>query len=296
MGAVDGKAGVVTGAGRGIGRGHCLLLAKEGAGVVVNDVDVEEAEKVVAEIKEAGGKAVVSGADAGSREGAESLVTQCVEEFAKIDYMVANAGILRDRSFLNMTDEEMSEVLRVHVMGTFWCDQVAARKMREQGNGGVIVNTTSAAHFGNFGQTNYSAAKGAIASMTYTMSIELARYGIRVNAISPSGSTRMSATSRVGGQDVEIPFIDPGLNAPVVVFLISDEADYVTGQVIGTGGERLFLMSQPKYYYGLLRAGGWSIDDVRARFKDAIGNRLEPVGIMKAPYPFYGGIKPPGKE
>ncbi|MEE9284219.1 MAG: SDR family NAD(P)-dependent oxidoreductase [Dehalococcoidia bacterium] len=292
---LDGKAGVVTGGGRGIGRGHCLLLAQEGAGVVVNDIDGEEAKKVVAEIKEAGGNAVVSGADAGSRAAAEALVEQCVSEFGKIDYMVANAGILRDRSFLNMTDEEMSEVLRVHVMGTFWCDQAAARKMREQGNGGVIINTTSAAHFGNFGQTNYSAAKGAIASMTYTMAIELARYGIRVNAISPSGSTRMSATSRVGGQPSQAPFVDPGLNAPVAVYLISDEASYVTGQIIGTGGERLFLVSQPKYSYGLLKPGGWTVEDVRARFKDAIGNRLEPLGIQKLPYPYYDGVKPPAK-
>ncbi len=296
MGIIDGKAGVVTGGGRGIGRGHSLLLTKEGAKVIVNDVDLVEARKVADEIKKAGGTAIASDADIGSRAGAEAVVAQCVKEFGKIDFMVANAGILRDKSFLNMTDEEMSEVFRVHVMGTFWCGQAAARKMREQGNGGVIINTTSAAHMGNFGQVNYAGAKGAIASITYTMAIELARYGIRVNAISPSGTTRMSGTFRgPGGQPTQGPFVDPGLNAPVVAFLISDEANYVTGQVLGTGGSRLYLLSQPKYYYGLMKPGGWTIADIREHFKANIGNRLEPIGIQKAPYPYYGGVKPEAK-
>ncbi|MBI3744740.1 MAG: SDR family oxidoreductase [Chloroflexi bacterium] len=297
MGIVDGKAGVVTGAGRGIGRGHCLGLAKEGASVIVNDVDGAEAQKVVDEIKAMGGKAVASTADVSSRKGAEELVDLCVKSFGKIDYMVANAGILRDRAFLNMTDDEWLDVLRVHGFGTFLCGQAAARRMREQGTGGAIVNTTSGAHMGNFGQSNYAAAKGAIASLTYTMAIELARYGIRVNAISPSGSTRMSATFKgADGKITQGPFVDPGLNAPVVAFLISDEGNYVTGQVIGTGGERLFLMSQPKYYFGMLKPGGWSVADVRQHFKTVIGNKLENFGLAKQPYAYYGGVKPPQAE
>ena len=290
---LEGKAAVVTGAGRGIGRGHCIHLAKAGAAVVVNDRDVDEANKVVQELTDAGGKAVASGADISSREGCQSLVDQCVEAFGSIDIVVNNAGNVRDRTFLKMTDDEFDDVWRVHVKGTFWCSQIAARKMREQGSGGAIINTTSAAHFGNFGQTNYAAAKGAVASMTYTWAMELARYGIRVNAISPMGTTRMSKTYKgPDGKEVEIPFIDPALNGPTVVFLCSDKASYVTGQVFGTGGDRVTLLSQPRYGTSMLKPGGWGLDDLATHFKQQLGGQLEPLGIMKRPYPFYEGIKP----
>jgi 3-oxoacyl-[acyl-carrier protein] reductase len=181
-------------------------------------------------------------------------------------------------------------------MGTFWCAQAAALRMKEQGKGGSIVNTTSAAHMGNFGQMNYAAAKGAIASMTYTMALELVRYGIRVNCISPAGTTRLSQTFKgPDGKEIEMPFIDPALNGPMVVFLCSDDADYVTGQVFGTGAERVSLMEQPKYGPTMIKPGGWSLDDLKQHFKINLGGRLEPIGIQKKPYPFYGGIKPPEK-
>ena len=159
MGVLDGKAAVVTGGGRGIGRGHCLHLAANGASVVVNDVDRSEAEKVAAEVAAAGGKAVASDDDVSSRAGARALVGRCVDEFGAIHALVNNAGNVRDRSFLKMSDEEFDEVLRVHVRGTFLCAQEAALRMRDQGTGGSIVNTVSAAHFGNFGQTNYAGSK-----------------------------------------------------------------------------------------------------------------------------------------
>jgi 3-oxoacyl-[acyl-carrier protein] reductase len=296
MGVLDGRAAVVTGAGRGIGRGHCLHLAEAGAAVIVNDVDETEARVVVEEIAATGGKASASSADIGTRAGAEALIEQCVNEFGGIHAVVNNAGIVRDRSFLKMTDEEFDDVLRVHVKGTFWCSQIAARRMREQGSGGSIVNTVSAAHYGNFGQTNYAGAKGAIASMTYTWALELARYGIRVNAISPSGTTRMSATYKgPDGKDVEMPFVDPTRNGAFVAFLCSDDADYVTGQIFGTGGERVLLVEHPKYGTGMFKPEGFSLEDLRAHFKGNLGNRLEPVGLMKKPYPFYDGIKPQGK-
>jgi 3-oxoacyl-[acyl-carrier protein] reductase len=295
MGILDGRAAVVTGGGRGIGRGHCLHLAANGASVIVNDVDRGEALAVVAEIAAAGGKASASCDDVGSREGARSLVAQCVDEFGAIHALVNNAGNVRDRSFLKMSDEDFGAVLRVHVHGTFMCSQEAALRMREQGSGGSIVNTVSAAHFGNFGQTNYAGAKGAIASMTYTWALELARYGIRVNAISPSGTTRMSATFKgPDGREVELPFIDPTRNGAFVAFLCSDAADYVTGQIFGTGGERIALLEQPKYGSTLFKPGGWSVEDVLEHFKAGLGGRLEPLGIQKRPYPFYDGVKPRG--
>jgi len=293
MGILGGRAAVVTGGGRGIGRGHCLHLAEQGASVLVNDVDRDEAHKVAAEIAAAGGKAAVSTDDIGSREGARALVQQCVDEFGAIHALVNNAGNVRDRSFLKMSDEEFADVLRVHVHGTFMCSQEAVLRMRDQGSGGAIVNTVSAAHFGNFGQTNYAGSKGAIASMTYTWAVELARHGIRVNAISPSGTTRMSATFKgPDGKQVEIPFIDPTRNGAFVAFLCSDEADWVTGQIFGTGGDRIVIVEHPRYGTGMFKPDGWSVDEIRASFKNVFGTRLEPLGIMKRPYAFYGGVKP----
>jgi len=294
MGVLDGKAAVVTGAGRGIGKGHALQLAKVGASVVVNDIDADVAAEVVAEIKALGGKAIGNTGNVGDKAGADSIVAACVEAFGKIDIMMANAGIARDRTFLKMTEEDFDTVMNIHVKGTFLCHQAAALQMKEQGNGGCLVSTVSAAHFGNFGQVNYAGAKGAIASMTYTMAMELARYGIRANAISPSGTTRMSDTY-VGpdGKKHPMPFIDPELNGPVLVYLCSDEGNYISGQIFGTGGERIALLSQPKYGHTLFMPGGWTLEEVQKHFKSNLGNKLEPLGITKPPYPFAGGIHPP---
>ena len=293
MGIVDGKCVVITGAGRGIGRGHAEVLASEGAHVVVNDVDLDEAQSVVEAIGQAGGRAVANGDDIGTRKGCESLVAQCVSEFGRIDGAINNAGIVRDRSFLKMTDEEFDDVFRIHAKSTFWVSQAAALRMRDQGEGGCIVNTTSGAHFGNFGQTNYGAAKGAIASMTYTWALELSRYGIRVNCIAPAATTRMTGTARdKDGNIIELPFWDPALNAPIVAYVMSDEGDWVTGQVFATGMERLGIMHQPSYGPTLLRPEGWDVASVQKWFKSQLGNQLEPFGLAKTPYPFYEGVKP----
>jgi NAD(P)-dependent dehydrogenase (short-subunit alcohol dehydrogenase family) len=294
MGVLDGKAAVVTGAGRGIGKGHALQLAKAGASVVVNDIDAEVAAEVVTEIEAFGGKAMGNTGNVGDKAGADNIVASCVEAFGKIDIMMANAGIARDRTFLKMSEEEFDTVMNIHVKGTFLCHQAAALQMKEQGSGGCLVSTVSAAHFGNFGQVNYAGAKGAIASMTYTMAMELARYGIRANAISPSGTTRMSDTY-VGpdGKKHPMPFIDPELNGPVLIYLCSDEGNYISGQIFGTGGERISLLSQPRYGHTLLMPGGWTIEEVQKSFRSNLGNRLEPLGITKPPYPFYDGVNPP---
>jgi 3-oxoacyl-[acyl-carrier protein] reductase len=296
MGILDGKAAVVTGGGRGIGRGHCLHLAENGASVVVNDIDLDEAKKVCDEIAAQGGKAVPSDANISTRAGAEALIARCVDEFGAIHILVNNAGNFKDRSFLKMSDEEFDGVLQVHLYGTFRCAQEAANRMREQGTGGCIVNTVSAAHFGNFGQSNYASAKGGIASLTYTWAVELSRYGIRVNAISPSGTTRMSATAKVGGKTVDVPFMDPARNGAFVAFLCSDDADYVTGQIFGTGGDRVTLLEQPRYGTSMLNPDGWTVEGLRQHFKSQLGGRLEPFGLMKPPYAFYDGVKPPKQD
>jgi len=297
MGVLDGKAAVVTGAGRGIGKGHALQLAKAGASVVVNDVDAEVAGEVVAEIGSLGGKAIANTDSVAEKAGADAIVAACVGAFGKIDIMMANAGIVRDKTFLKMSEEDFDAVMNVHVKGTFLCHQAAALSMKEADTGGVLLATVSAAHFGNFGQTNYAGAKGAIASMTYTLALELARYGIRVNAISPSGTTRMSDTY-IGpdGKKHPMPYIDPELNGPMLVYLCSDEGNYISGQVFGTGGERISILNHPRYGHTLLMPGGWTIEEVRKNFKSNLGNRLEPLGITKPPYPFYDGITPPGPK
>lgn len=294
MGLLDGKAAVVTGSGRGIGRGHALQLARAGASVVVNDVDADVAAEVVDEIKGLGGNAIVNTDSVGEKSGADAIVAACSDAFGKIDIMMANAGVVRDRTFLKMTEEEFDLVMNVHVKGTFLCHQAAALAMKEQGTGGVLLSTVSAAHFGNFGQANYAGAKGAIASMTYTLAMELARYGIRVNALSPSGTTRMSDTY-IGpdGKKHPMPYIDPELNGPVLVYLCSDEGNYVSGQVFGTGGERISILNHPSYGHTLIMPDGWTIEAVQQHFKQNFGNRLQPLGITKPPYPFSDGIKPP---
>ena len=294
MGILDGKAAIVTGSGRGIGRGHATQLAKAGASVVINDLDAEVAETVVSEIRELGFNAIANSSNIGTKAGADQLVADCVKEFGKIDIMMANAGIARDRTFMKMTEDEFDAVMNVHVKGTFLCHQAAAIQMKEQGTGGTLLSTVSAAHFGNFGQTNYSAAKGAIASMTYTLAMELARYGIRVNAISPTGTTRMSDTY-VGpdGKKHPMPYIDPEGNGPMIAYLCSDEGNYITGQIFGTGGNRVLLLNHPKYGPAMYQPDGWTIETVREHFKATLGNQLEPFGITKPPYRFYDGVNPP---
>lgn len=289
MKLLEGRSAIVTGAGGGIGRGHVLHLAEAGARVIVNDIN-EEAALAVA--KEVGGDAKVSTHNIASRDGAEALTQFAAETFGGLDILVNNAGNLRDRSFLKMTDEEFDAVWTVHVKGTFWCAQAAATVMKEAGRGGVIINTTSGSHFGNFGQTNYAAAKGAIASMTYTWAIELARAGIRVNAIGPLGSTTMSDTYKGedGKSENAAPYFDPTANGPMVVYLCSDEAANVSGQIFGTGGERISHMVQPHYGKTLIEPGGWSVDAIRKNFQTHIPSEFGPFGILGKPYPFHKGV------
>lgn len=297
MALLDGKRAVVTGAGGGIGRAHALALAAHGAAVVVNDVDGARAAQVAAEIVTAGGRATANAESIASRAGAEALIAACVEAFGGIELLVNNAGNLRDRSFLKMSDEEFDAVWLVHVKGTFWCAQAAARRMHQQGRGGVIINTSSGSHFGNFGQTNYAAAKGAIASMTYTWAIELARHGIRVNAICPVAATQMThgLMSAPDGKAPEQLWL-PERNAPLVVYLACDEAANVSGQVFGVGGERLAHMVQPHYGKTLVHAGGWTVEAIRECFQREMPQEFGVFGILGKPYPFHEGVRPPAEE
>ena len=245
-----GKVAIVTGAGGGIGRAHALALAREGARVVVNDLGGDRhgggkgsdaADRVVEEIKSAGGEAVASYETVSTREGADGILWAALSRFGKVDVLVNNAGILRDRTLLNMTQDELDRVLDVHLRGTFFCTQVVARQLKIQGKGGRIINTTSlSGMLGNFGQANYAAAKAGIYGLTRVAALELQKLGITVNAIAPVALTRMTQDLTVfrGAEEQEL---GPQFIAPIVVFLASELAAAVTGQVVGVQGGKLFL-------------------------------------------------------
>ena len=240
---LDGQVAVVTGAGRGLGRAHALLLAERGAQVVVNDVGgspddeggaITPAQQVVDEIRAAGGAAVIDDNDVSTPEGAARVVDLATSTYGRLDVLVNNAGILRDRSFAKISAEEIDSVMNVHVGGTLWMSKAAWPVMTEQ-EGGRIINTTSAAGlFGNFGQANYAAAKAAIIGLTKTLAIEGARSGVLVNAIEPGARTRM--TENLLGDLADS--LDPSLVAPLVLWLGSRECT-ATGEVYNVGGGRV---------------------------------------------------------
>jgi NAD(P)-dependent dehydrogenase (short-subunit alcohol dehydrogenase family) len=244
MGLLDGKVACITGAGRGVGRSHALALAKEGAKVVVNDLgggvdgagnDAMVADQVVKELVDAGGSAAANYADAATVEGANSIVWTALSKFGKLDIMVNNAGILRDKTIVNMSEDDWDLVMKVHAKHTFLCTRAAARIMKTQGTGGVIINTSSVSGLaGNFGQSNYGLAKAGIAAFTKIAAQELARSGIRVNCISPSGVTRMTPNASGRGMTTETYSTEPA--AQVVLFLVSDLAKDLTGRVFGASG------------------------------------------------------------
>lgn len=293
MGILEGKCAVITGSGRGLGKEYALLFAKEGAKIVVNDVDRDVAEETAAEIKKTGGTAVVSADSVYPYDSAGKIIQKCVDSFGRIDILVNNAGIVRDKTVWNMTVEDFDDVINVHLKGTFYCGQHAIRLMRAQ-RGGTILNIVSGAHHGNFGQTNYSAAKGGIASMTYTWAVELARSNIRVNAVAPSGDTRMtqSMPGPVPGAANRKP-LPAALSAPLIAYLCSDECFWVHGQVFNSTGETYRIMKQPTYWTGMVRPGGWDIPSLKEYFKKTYYGQLENFGLGKPLYAYYNGLPKP---
>jgi NAD(P)-dependent dehydrogenase (short-subunit alcohol dehydrogenase family) len=255
MGICDGRVAIVTGAGRGIGREHALLLAHEGAKVVINDLggtmdgtgtDAGPAQQVADEIKALGGEAVANTDDISDWEGAQRLINQAVETFGRLDVLINNAGILRDRMLTNMTEEEWDAVIKVHLKGTFGPARWAAAYWREQSKAGEpvdgrIINTSSPSGiYGNVGQTNYGAAKAGIASFTIIAAKELARYGVTVNAIAPAALTRMTEGLGMGQMPEEAKeAMSPAHIAPIVVWLASPLSKDVTGRVFDVTGRMI---------------------------------------------------------
>ena len=251
-GLCEGRVAIVTGAGRGVGRQHALQLSKAGAKIIVNDLgaavdgsgtDVSPAQQVTDEINASGGEAVVNGDDVSSFDGAKNMVDMAINTFGKLDIVVNNAGILRDRMLVNMTEEEWDAVIAVHLKGTFASSRHAAsywRAMSKQNDDGKpimgrIINTSSTSGiYGNVGQSNYGAAKAGIAAFTIIAARELSRIGVTVNAISPSAYTRMTDNLREYTEE-EIVVRDPSWVSPTVVYLASTEAQDITGRVIEAG-------------------------------------------------------------
>lgn len=228
---LDGRVAVVTGAGGGLGRTHALLLAQRGASVVVNDLS-DGADDVAAEIAEAGGNAVANRASVADADAAAGTVEAAREAFGRIDIVVNNAGIIRDRSFAKMTADELTEVLDVHVLGSFHVTAAAWPHLREQGYGRVVNTVSGAGLFGNFGQANYSTAKMGLVGLTRTLAAEGRKYGIAVNAVSPIAASRMTET--IMPPDV-LAKLDPAHVSPVVAYLCSQACEE-TGVVVAAGG------------------------------------------------------------
>lgn len=253
MGLLDGRVAIVTGAGGGLGRAHALLLANEGASVVVNDLGGARdgsgdgssamADLVVAEIKEAGGNAVANYGSVSNEDDAKGMVKQAVEEFGKVDVIIANAGILRDKSFKNMTNDMWDVVMDVHLRGTYLSVKAAYDQMLERGSGGNIVMTSSTSGLiGNFGQTNYGAAKAGIAGFMRCLALEGIRYGISVNLLAPTAWSRLTEDILPQDQKLE-ELMAPEKVSPAVVWLCSEDAKDVTGRTFLVSGNSVSLLS-----------------------------------------------------
>lgn len=276
MGLLDGKVAIVTGAGRGIGREEALLLAGEGATVVVNDVgaslageggDVHPAQEVVDAIVAGGGTAVVNGDDISSWAGAKNVIDQAVDTYGHLDVLVNNAGILRDKMSFNMEESDWDDVIRVHLKGHFAPSHFAAvywrnrAKAGEQVSGRIVNTSSEAGLYGNAGQANYSAAKAGIASMTWVLARELGRYGVTVNAIAPRARTRMTENlfgEMAAKKDDSFDEWDPANIAKVIAFLASDEAADVNGQVFVVFGGNVWAMGGFHPVGEIHRDGPWT--------------------------------------
>jgi NAD(P)-dependent dehydrogenase (short-subunit alcohol dehydrogenase family) len=282
MGALDGRVAVITGAGRGLGREHALLFAAEGAKVVVNDLgggpdgagsDAGPAREVVDEIRAAGGEAIANADDVTSADGAQRTIQQAIDEFGALHVLVNNAGILRDRTIVNMTDGEWDDVIRVHLRGHFMPTRAAARYWREQFKAGrrlqpSLINTTSTSGlFNNPGQANYGAAKTGITSLTIIAQRELDRYGVKANAIAPAARTRLTLATPGIPEDFLRPpaegfdAMDPANVSPFVGYLATADCP-IKGRVFYVAGGGIHLFQPFAIVDAVVKDGRWTIEEL----------------------------------
>ncbi|TAK36729.1 MAG: SDR family NAD(P)-dependent oxidoreductase [Chloroflexota bacterium] len=299
-GRLEGKVAIVTGAGRGIGRAEALLLAQEGAAVVVNDLGGAlngsgqsscAADAVVVEIRSAGGRAAANYDSVASMDSGERIVKTALDNFGRLDIVVNNAGFLRDRMFHNMTEDEWDSVISVHLKGHFAVSRAAAVVFRER-RWGRIINTSSEAGLGNVGQANYSAAKEGIIGLTRTLALELGRYGVTTNAIRPRAGTRMTLNDEIRAQAEKAAkmgktqFADamkqlesskPEYVAPLVVWLCTDDAAHVNGRTFLIGGPTVGLFSEPELVRSMYSPRGfWTVDELLGAMPGIVGDLVNP--------------------
>ncbi|MDQ4143004.1 MAG: SDR family oxidoreductase [Actinomycetota bacterium] len=306
MPSLDGKVAIVTGAGRGIGRGHALALAEAGAKIVVNDLggssagegqDAAPAQQVADEIKSNGGEATANFDNVADFQGAENMVKQAIGEFGRLDILVNNAGIIRDRMLVNLSEEEWDAVIAVHLKGHYAPTRHAAaywRQMSKEGNpiNGRVINTSSPSGvFGNVGQTNYGAAKAGIAAFTIIAALELGRYGVTVNCLAPNARTRL--TEQTFG-DIPVPEgqfdpMDPDNISPVVVALAADEAQAITGQCLFVYGGVVNVLKPWDVGEAIVSEGKWDPDELVQKFKETFPNGIAPQGMMPMMVKATGG-------
>jgi NAD(P)-dependent dehydrogenase (short-subunit alcohol dehydrogenase family) len=289
MGLLDGRVAIFTGSGRGIGREFALCFAREGAKVVINDVGVslsgqgtddDPAAQVCKEIEALGSEAVPNYDSVADFEGARNIVKTATDAFGTVDILVNNAGIVRDKTLLKMDESDFDSVIAVHLKGSFNTTRHAAEVMKEKGYGRIINITSSAGLRGNFGQTNYGAAKAGLMGMTFIWSMELGRYGITCNAVAPAGATRMTAALYEKSGKEPPPEEDPALNAPLVAYLASEAAAEVNGQILGRTEFAYTLFQHPKQIAWMWNDGPWTPQLVAERFDKGLGQHLQQVGMV----------------
>ncbi|MBT2515344.1 SDR family NAD(P)-dependent oxidoreductase [Arthrobacter sp. ISL-30] len=300
--SLNGKVAIVTGSGQGLGLAYARELGRQGAAVVINDVNAETAANAVARIEADGGRATAVVAPVGSTEAARALVNGAVEAFGRLDILVTNAGILRDKSLLKMTDEDFDLVINVHLKGTFTCVREAFAYFKDNGVAGRIITIGSpTGQRGNFGQTNYAAAKAGIVGMVRTWALEMKKSGVTVNSVIPVAATAMTKTVPYFQKAVEadergeaMPSFfrhDLGFGtaddvAGLVAFLASDEAAGITGQAIGAGGDRVQIWTHPEAAVTEYREGGWSYEALQQGAESLFGKQnLQGYGEEFLPLP-----------
>jgi NAD(P)-dependent dehydrogenase (short-subunit alcohol dehydrogenase family) len=299
--SLSGKVAIVTGSGQGLGLAYARELARQGAAVVINDVNAETAAQAVAQIEADGGRATAVVAPVGSSEAAKALVAGAVEAYGRLDILVTNAGILRDKSLLKMTDEDFDLVINVHLKGTFTCVREAFAYFKENNVAGRIITIGSpTGQRGNFGQTNYAAAKAGIVGMVRTWALEMKKAGVTVNSVIPVAATAMTKTVPYFQKAVEadergeaMPSFfrhDLGFGtaddvAGLIAFLASDAAAGITGQAIGAGGDRLQVWTHPEAAATEYRKGGWGYTDLVENFSALFGDKLQSYGEEFLPLP-----------
>jgi NAD(P)-dependent dehydrogenase (short-subunit alcohol dehydrogenase family) len=288
---VAGKVAIVTGAGRGIGRGIALLLAQEGARVVVCDIgasldgagtDIGPAQTVVDDIKKAGGDAIASTLSISEPGNAEKIVSAALDRFGRVDIIVNNAGILRDKIFHRMSWSDWSDVITVHLHGSFAMSRACATHFREQNSGSFVHMTSTSGLVGNFGQANYMAAKMGIVGLSRGIALDMARFNVRSNCIAPFAWTRMidsipAETEQDRERVARIREMTPEKIAPLAVYLASDRAEGITGQIFSVRNNEIYLFNQNRPIRTLHRADGWTPEKLDAQLKGAFAPSFTPL-------------------